>query len=115
MEMHAALPVELDVGHHVAEVRQAVEQLAPNIAGNVAALRDSRTQLTSDHPTITRPPRPLRGSVSAQDWYRRSNGTSVFSPHTGSCKAPRGRYVAAFPCCFLYPHPSHHPRLHTCH
>jgi hypothetical protein len=39
MMMLSTLPVGIDMDHHAAEVRQVVEQLVPDIAGNVMALR----------------------------------------------------------------------------
>jgi len=39
MVLLTTLPVGIDVDHHAAEVWQVVEQLVPDIAGNVMALR----------------------------------------------------------------------------
>src|SRR6266853_4216969 len=61
MVLLAALPVGIDVNHHAAQVRQVVEQLVPDIAGNVMSLRHRQAGRHRDadvgvHP-VADPPR----------------------------------------------------------
>ena len=66
--MRATLPVGINVDHHAAEVRQVMEQLVPNITGNVMALRHREAGRHRDAHVrvqpVADPPLPVFGGAS---------------------------------------------------